>query len=50
MVHIVRYVAESVISTTERRFGDLFRVKEYVKKMEIWPRTILWNLPSYPRR
>lgn len=46
----MRCVAESIFSGTKRRFGEsLFSVKERFRKIEIWLRTILWNVLIYPR-
>lgn len=46
----MRCVVESIFSGTKRRFGEyLFSVKERFKKVEMWLRTILWNVLIYSR-
>ena len=47
----MRCVVESVFSGLKRRFGEhLFSVKERFRCIEMWLRTILWNVIIYPRR
>ena len=46
----MRCVVESIFSGTKRRFGEyLFSVKERFKLVEMWLRTILWNVLIYSR-
>jgi len=46
----MRCVVESVFSGLKRRFGEhLFSIKERFRKVEMWLRTILWNVVIYPR-
>ena len=46
----MRCVVESIFSGTKRRFGEyLFSIKEKSRCMEMWLRTILWNVLIYPR-
>jgi transposase len=46
----MRCVVESIFSGTERRFGDLLAsIREEFRKIEVWLRTILWNVCIYPR-
>ena len=46
----MRCVVESIFSGTKRRFGEyLFSVKEKFRKIEMWLRTLLWNVLIYPR-
>jgi len=43
-------VVESIFSGVKRRFGEyLFSVKEVFRRVEVWLRTILWNVLIYPR-
>jgi len=47
----MRCVVESIFSGLKRRFGEhLFSVKEQFRKIEMWLRSILWNVVIYPRR
>lgn len=46
----MRCVVESVFSGLKRRFGEhLFSIKEGFRRVEMWLRTILWNVVIYPR-
>ena len=46
----MRCIVESIFSGTKRRFGEyLFSMKEKFRSIEIWLRTILWNVLIYPR-
>ena len=46
----MRCVVESIFSGTKRRFGEyLFSLKEKSRGVEMWLRTILWNVLIYPR-
>jgi transposase len=46
----MRVIVESIFSGTKRRFGEyLFSIKEIHRKIEIWLRTILWNVLIYAR-
>jgi transposase len=46
----MRCVVESIFSGLKRRFGEhLFSLKEQFRKVEMWLRTILWNVVIYPR-
>ena len=46
----MRCVVESIFSGTKRRFGEyLFSIKEKSRCVEMWLRTILWNVLIYPR-
>ncbi len=46
----MRCVVESIFSGTKRRFGDyLFSIKDKFRSIEVWLRTILWNVLIYPR-
>lgn len=46
----MRCVVESIFSGTKRRFGEfLFSLNEKSRTIEIWLRTILWNVLIYPR-
>ncbi len=46
----MRCVVESIFSGTKRRFGEyLFSLKKKSRCIEIWLRTILWNVLIYPR-
>ncbi len=46
----MRCVVESIFSGTKRRFGEsFFSVKERFRRIEVWLRTILWNVLIYPR-
>ena len=46
----MRCVVESIFSGTKRRFGEyLFSLREKYRQVEMWLRTILWNVLIYPR-
>jgi len=46
----MRCVVEAVFSGTKRRFGEhLFSLKARFRRIEVWLRTILWNVLIYPR-
>jgi len=46
----MRCVIEAIFSGTKRRFGEsFFSAKERFRRIEIWLRTILWNVLIYPR-
>jgi transposase len=46
----MRCVIESIFSGLKRRFGEhLFSIKENFRRVEMWLRTILWNVLIYPR-
>jgi len=46
----MRCVIESIFSGLKRRFGEhLFSLKERFRSLEMWLRTILWNVVIYPR-
>jgi hypothetical protein len=46
----MRCVVECIFSGAKRRFGEyLFSVKERFRRVEMWLRTILWNVLIYPR-
>jgi len=46
----MRCVVESIFSGTKRRFGEyLFSIKEKNRIIEMWLKTILWNVLIYPR-
>ena len=48
--YTMRCVVESIFSGVKRRFGEyLFSVKEVFRRVEVWLRTILWNVLIYPR-
>ena len=48
--YTMRCVVESIFSGTKRRFGEyLFSLNEKNRCIEIWLRTILWNVLIYPR-
>lgn len=48
--YTMRCVVESIFSATKRRFGEVFfSIKESFRKVEMWLRTILWNVLIYPR-
>ena len=48
--YTMRCVIESVFSGLKRRFGEhLFSIKERFRSVEMWLRTILWNVMIYPR-
>ena len=49
--YTMRCVVESVFSGLKRRFSEhLFSVKDRFREVEMWLRTILWNVLIYPRR
>ena len=51
MQYSMRCVTESIFSGLKRRFGEhLFCIKETFRTVEMWLRTILWNVMIYPRR
>jgi transposase len=46
----MRCVVESVFSGVKRRFGEyLFSIKERYRVVEVWLKSILWNVLIYPR-
>jgi len=46
----MRCIVESIFSGTKRRFGEhLISLKEKNRVVEMWLRTILWNIFIYPR-
>lgn len=46
----MRCVVESIFSGTKRRFGEyLSSLRENYRRVEMWLRTILWNVLIYPR-
>ena len=46
----MRCVAEAIFSGTNRRFGEyLFSIKARFRNVEVWLKTILWNVLIYPR-
>jgi len=46
----MRCVVESIFSGSKRRFGEyMFSLKEKNRCVEMWLRTILWNVLIYPR-
>lgn len=46
----MRCIVECIFSGLKRRFGEyLFSVKEKHRMVEMWLRTILWNVLIYPR-
>jgi len=48
--YTMRCVIESIFSGLKRRFGEhLFSIKEGFRTIEMWLRTILWNVFIYPR-
>jgi hypothetical protein len=48
--YTMRCVVESIFSGLKRRFGEhLFSIKEGLRTVEMWLRTILWNVLIYPR-
>lgn len=48
--YTMRCIVEAIFSGTKRRFGEyLFSIKEKHRRVEIWLRTILWNVLIYPR-
>lgn len=48
--YTMRCIVEAIFSGTKRRFGEyLFCIKERYRCVEMWLRTILWNVLIYPR-
>jgi len=48
--YTMRCVVESIFSGLKRRFSEhLFSVKNQFRNIEMWLRTILWNVLIYPR-
>jgi len=48
--YTMRCIVEAIFSGTKRRFGEyLFSIKEEHRCIEMWLRTILWNVLIYPR-
>jgi len=46
----MRCIIEAIFSGTKRRFGEyLFCVKSRFRRLEVWLRTLLWNIVIYPR-
>jgi hypothetical protein len=46
----MRCIVEAIFSGTKRRFGEyLFSIIDRYRSIEIWLRTILWNVLIYPR-
>jgi transposase len=46
----MRCIVEAIFSGTKRRFGEyFFSIKEKHRCIEMWLRTILWNVLIYPR-
>ncbi len=46
----MRCVVESIFSGMKRRFGEyLFSIRERYRRVEVWLRSILWNVLIYPR-
>ena len=46
----MRCVVEAIFSGTKRRFGEyLFSLKARFRRVEVWLRTLLWNVLIYPR-
>jgi hypothetical protein len=46
----MRCIVEAIFSGTKRRFGEtLFSIQEKHRCIEMWLRTILWNVLIYPR-
>ncbi|MBE3094104.1 MAG: transposase, partial [Actinobacteria bacterium] len=46
----MRCVVEAVFSRTKQRFGEyLFSIKALFRDVEVWLRSILWNVLIYPR-
>jgi transposase len=46
----MRCIVECIFSGMKRRFGEyFFSVNEKYRKIEMWLRTILWNVMIYPR-
>jgi hypothetical protein len=48
--YTMRCIVEAIFSGTKRRFGEyLFSTREKHRCVELWLRTILWNVLIYPR-
>ena len=48
--YTMRCIVEAIFSGTKRRFGEyIFSIKEKHRCVEMWLRTILWNVLIYPR-
>jgi transposase len=48
--YTMRCIVEAIFSGTKRRFGEcLFSIQEKNRCVEMWLRTILWNVLIYPR-
>lgn len=48
--YTMRCIVEAIFSGTKRRFGEhLFSIQEKHRCVEMWLRTILWNVLIYPR-
>ncbi|NIA10033.1 MAG: IS5 family transposase [Nitrospiraceae bacterium] len=48
--YTMRCVVESIFSGTKRRFGEyFFSINERYRRVEMWLKTILWNVLIYPR-
>ena len=48
--YTMRCVMESIFSGLKRRFGEyVFSIKENYRMIEIWLKSILWNVFIYPR-
>lgn len=48
--YTMRCIVEAIFSGTKRRFGEyLFSIQEKYRCVEMWLRTILWNVLIYPR-
>jgi transposase len=48
--YTMRCIVEAIFSGTKRRFGEyFFSIKEKHRSIEMWLRTILWNVLIYPR-
>jgi len=48
--YTMRCIVEAIFSGTKRRFGEcFFSIKERHRCIEMWLRTILWNVLIYPR-
>lgn len=46
----MRCIVEAIFSGTKRRFGEyLFCIKTQFRRIEVWLRTLLWNVVIYPR-
>jgi hypothetical protein len=46
----MRCIIEAIFSGTKRRFGEyLFSVITQFRRIEVWLRTLLWNVVIYPR-